>query len=113
MILGVIIKSFQTILGSGYPLTLRISFGEIVSSIRQMKIPTFCDGKARKHRASLYTYDNGSDQYDDGTKDIVFTAVKDTLEASMRPLEDGLRDITLGVSKGKAGVNCLIQLLPN
>ena len=95
MILGALIKSSKKIgiwppPDSPYDST---SFGELVSSIRQMKIPTFCDEKAPEHRTSMYTYDSDSDQYEYGTKDIVCAGVKEIVEASMRSLEDGLRGL--------------------
>ncbi len=97
MILGALIKSSKSIgiwppPDSPYD---NMSFEELVSGIRQMKIPTFCDEKAPKHRASMYTYDSDSDPNGDGTKDPVCAGVKETVEASMTSLEDDLRGLDL------------------
>lgn len=61
-----------------------------------MKIPTFCDEKASRHRASRY-YDSDPDQYEG-----ICAGAKETVEASMRLLEDGLRGLDLECFQGKS-----------
>lgn len=79
------------------------SFLDLVRTIRQMKLPIFCDEMASscksckkcKNRKLNYDYNGFDDIVHAEVKDTACTGVKSTIEASMRSLEDVLHGLDL------------------